>query len=398
MLLYDRIFSLLIIVIQFGRNVAFYCPGVYPALDNYSHMCYAVFRKTKGAIPIMSRILIPEKSDNCLHLRANLHCHSTISDGSKSPVQLRDDYKAHGYDVLCLTDHDIFIPHNDLSQEDFLMLNGLEMEINDPEADDGRCCHLCFIAKDRDNVIQPCYHRTEYMWGNAAKLRGLAQFDENKPDFVRDYSAETINRLIKTAQDEGFFVTYNHPTWSQERYPHYSRYKGMDAMEIVNFGCVVVGYDDDNGHAYDDILHCDNKCYCIATDDNHNRYDDENPNCDSYGGYTMIVAPSLEYNAVIKALSEGSFYSSTGDYKHVGPEILSLEITDDSKVKIRTSPARQINFMTNRMHCRCAVAEAGKTVNEAIFDLNDDIEYFRLTVVDEGGYKAYTNAYFTADM
>ena len=39
---------------------------------------------------------------------------------------------------------------------------------------------------------------------------------------------------IKKARKAGFFVTYNHPEWSLEHYPEYSKYKGMNAMEIRN--------------------------------------------------------------------------------------------------------------------------------------------------------------------
>ena len=36
-----------------------------------------------------------------------------------------------GYSIVAYTDHDILIPHPELAAENFLPLNGYEMEIND---------------------------------------------------------------------------------------------------------------------------------------------------------------------------------------------------------------------------------------------------------------------------
>ena len=101
--------------------------------------------------------------------------------------------------------------------------------------------------------------------------------------------------MIKRGRDGGFFVTYNHPTWSLESYPEYSGYKGMNAMEITNYASQVEGYDVDNGHAYDDILRGGERIFCVSTDDNHNHNPDNDPRSDSFGGYVMINAPKLGY-------------------------------------------------------------------------------------------------------
>lgn len=337
----------------------------------------------------MKKILLPEAKDGLEYYRANLHCHSDISDGRKSPQQLKADYKAHGYSILCITDHDTFVPHNDLSEKDFLMLNGYEMEVSA----DGLTCHMCLVALDKDNDRQVCYHRSKYSWGNAEKNRCLVKYDDTLPDYERVYSSEGISDMMAKGRENGFFVTYNHPTWSLESYPQYSGYSNMNAMEIHNFGCVIVGYDDDNGHCYDDLLRQGKQIYCIATDDNHNIHPDTSPDCDSYGGYIMLASEALEYGAVAKALKDGIFYSSTGNYKHVGPEIKSLYI-EDGKVHIKTSDAARIMYFSSQRRGLAKNAEDGTTVNEAIFETDEDDEWFRLVVIDTMGYKAYTNAYF----
>ncbi len=70
----------------------------------------------------MIYLISPDKKQ----YKANLHCHSVLSDGHKTPAELKDMYKAHGYDILCITDHERPTDHTDMSEKDFLMLTGYE--------------------------------------------------------------------------------------------------------------------------------------------------------------------------------------------------------------------------------------------------------------------------------
>ena len=64
--------------------------------------------------------------------KANLHTHTTCSDGSKTPEQIKEIYKAQGYSVLAYTDHDVMIDHSDLNDEAFLAITSYEVETNAP--------------------------------------------------------------------------------------------------------------------------------------------------------------------------------------------------------------------------------------------------------------------------
>ena len=61
--------------------------------------------------------------------KANLHCHSTLSDGKLTPEQLKNAYKDKGYSVLAITDHEYPYDHSDMNEKDFLMLTGYEAYI-----------------------------------------------------------------------------------------------------------------------------------------------------------------------------------------------------------------------------------------------------------------------------
>ena len=61
--------------------------------------------------------------------KANLHCHSALSDGKKTPLELKEMYKSNGYSVLSITDHERPYCHKDLTDKDFIMLTGYEAYI-----------------------------------------------------------------------------------------------------------------------------------------------------------------------------------------------------------------------------------------------------------------------------
>ena len=41
--------------------------------------------------------------------KANLHAHTTESDGAQTPVEVVDEYHARGYEILAITDHDTYL-------------------------------------------------------------------------------------------------------------------------------------------------------------------------------------------------------------------------------------------------------------------------------------------------
>ena len=318
--------------------------------------------------------------------KANLHCHSTVSDGSKTPEELKEMYMQHGYSVIAYTDHDVLIPHGDLTDDKFLALNGYEMEINEKSNDFSlsKTCHLCYIALDENNLTQVCYHRELYLFGNAPKYRTLIKYDDRKADFVREYTPDKINEMIKEGRDNGFFVTYNHAVWSLETLGEYGKYRGMNAMEICNYGCMAEGYSDYNEKEYDDMLRGGERIYCIATDDNHNYRED------SFGGFTVINADKLEYGCITAALTSGDFYASQG------PEIYELWY-EDGKIGIECSDCASIVLSTGRRRADI-IKGTDKPLTSAVFDTFDLDNYVRITVTDLCGKHANTNAYFVDEL
>lgn len=331
----------------------------------------------------MRKYLLPETGN---FYKANLHCHSVYSDGKYSPEEIKERYKNRGYSIVAYTDHDILIPHAELCDEEFLALNGFEVEITDTEPEDSpacqkKNCHICYVALSPDNLIQPMWHRSKYQFGNAIKHRDEVKFDAALPDYERVYSGEKISEMMQIGRDKGFYVTYNHPTWSLADYQDYMSFNNMNAMEIVNYECCELGYPEHNERVYDDMLRGGKRIYCIATDDNHSSF---------FGGFTVVKAQRLEYKTITDALVAGNFYASEG------PEINNLWY-EDGKVHIECSEAREI-YIVKAVRRNTHVKAEDSPVREAVFNITPEDIYFRLVVVDYEGKKAYTNAYFVDDL
>lgn len=332
----------------------------------------------------MRKILL-DKNKN--FYKANLHCHSTVSDGAKTPEELKQMYRQKGYSILAYTDHNVLIDHSDLSDDTFLALNGFELDITEvgQSGPDPRTCHLCYIALAPDNLTLVCYHRTRHIWGNAQKYREVISFDPSKPDFEREYTPACINAAIAEGRNNGFFVTYNHPSWSLETYDIYTQYHGMNAMEICNYGCVESGHTDYNEKEYDDMLRGGERIYCIAADDNHNHRED------SFGGFTFINADRLAYTTITDAMVAGKLYASEG------PEIYSLWY-EDGRIGIECSAATGIRLNTANRRTSAVYATEDKPLTSAVFDVKDEDHYVRITVTDAGGRHANTIAYFVDEL
>ena len=316
--------------------------------------------------------------------KANLHTHSTISDGKLTPEEVKEAYKALGYQILCLTDHNTIVNHSDMNEPDFLMLTGIEININAPGMNmiGGKTYHMILIAKEPDNLWCP------------AKLRRSFPINEEYErktqygNLELQYSPDSINNMIAKANEKGFLVMYNHPTWSCQTYEDYAPLKGLWGMELRNTECCMLGNDENNFRVYRDLLNLGNQVYPLGTDDMHYRR--------SLGkSWIMVGASELSYGSVIEALENGDFYMSCG------PEIRNLWI-EDGKLKITCSDAKRINLETHGRIARNVVANSDNWLREAEIDLTDFIDkikgnpsaYIRLTVTAPDGTYAATRAYY----
>ncbi len=320
--------------------------------------------------------------------KANLHTHSTISDGKLTPDEVKQAYKDKGYQILALTDHNIAVDHSYMNEPDFLMLTGAEADITAQQGAPfaAQTYHLNLIAKKPDTVYFPVC--STYDVSPAADYVEKMQCE--KMDL--QCNPEDVNKLIARANDMGFLVAYNHPTWSCQSYPDYAPLKGLWAMEIRNSECFIAGINENNARVYKDLLNLGNKLYPLGADDMHKAA--------GLGlSWIMVGAEELSYGKVIEALEKGDFYMSCG------PEICSLAV-DGRKVKVTCSDAQTITLESHGRFSRRKVAEGDNWLNEAELDIGALLDraagvpntYFYLTVTAPDGSYATTRAYYLEEL
>ena len=106
----------------------------------------------------MKHYLLPENNEQ---FKACLHSHSTLSDGYHTPEKMKDIYKQRGYSVLAITDHGKLIDHSALSDDDFIMLTGIEYWVGGGNARlNGmeRAMEFNLFAKDEHNTSLECFN------------------------------------------------------------------------------------------------------------------------------------------------------------------------------------------------------------------------------------------------
>ncbi len=334
----------------------------------------------------MRRYLLPSEGT---FYKANLHSHSTVSDGNLTPEEMKRAYMERGYSIIAFTDHEILIDHSDLNEETFLAITGYELSVNergDKPWPQKKTCHLNLYARDPHNTTQVCFH-PEQFWFCGEEVYGKIRYVGDH--YIREHTPDCINDIIRTARENGFLVAYNHPHWSREDPGDYLNYEGLFAMEIYNHGSNSVGFFEYDIQDYDLMLRSGKRLFCSATDDNHNK----NPRgiyTDSFGGFDMIKVPSLTYDAVIRALEHGDFYASQG------PEIHDLYL-EDGTVHVKCSPAKYISYVAGVRRNAARFGYEGY-LEEAAFTVDPDDVCFRISVVDEQGRHADTHAYFLDEL
>ena len=319
--------------------------------------------------------------------KANLHTHSTISDGKLTPEEVKEAYKALGYQILCLTDHNTIVNHSDMSEPDFLMLTGVEITVNSPEYTTlgGKTYHMNLIAKNPDNLWCPA---KLYRWFSVPEeLDNQIQYD----NMELQYDLESINALIAKATEKGFLVMYNHPTWSCQTYEDYIGLEGLWGMELRNTECCMIGHNENNPRVYRDILRSGRLIFPLGTDDMHYPR--------ALGkSWIMVGATDLSYGSVIDALEKGDFYMSCG------PEITDIYM-EGNVLKVTCSDAQRISLETHGRMARVVCAE-DEPLQEAEFNLekyfskvaDDPNAFIYVTVTAPDGSYATTRPFYVKDL
>ncbi|MBQ7411302.1 MAG: hypothetical protein IJW10_00145 [Clostridia bacterium] len=347
----------------------------------------------------MKKYLLPE---NVNWYRANMHCHTTISDGQLTPEEVKEAYKAQGYSIVAYTDHEILLDHSYLNDESFLALTSAEYSANegistyhpDPLGQENnswtrrRVIHMNIFSKDPHNTFQPAAH-DDTLWACDGKYKGQGKCD----GFVREYNIDNINETIRRCNEAGFLVQYNHPVWSLNDKELYLNLKGLWSLEILNYATERITGKEYCPYIYDEMVASGMyDLNCTMGDDNHNR---GRSTAHSFGGSTMIGARELKYDQIIEAMEKGHIYCTSG---RENPPLIHALYVEDNMIKVDCSPATSVFLNGFARAYRVFENDDGTEVTHAEFPIDRNDIYFRITVRDKYGNNAHTHNYFIKDI
>jgi hypothetical protein len=288
-------------------------------------------------------------------LRCALHAHTTNSDGELPPDKLVRHYERAGFDVLAITDH--FVRTAEPSTDALLVIPSAEIDATAG----GENAHVLALGVD------------------AAPVRPDGEF-------------APLDEVVAWVRAHGGVPYLAHTYWSGLRTGLWEECAGLAGIEVYNAGCELeIGRGFGTTH-WDEALERGRLLYGIATDDSHH------PGYDSGFAWVWVRCAERSGDAVLAALRDGRFYSSTG------PVIQELEVDDDA-VRVRASAAVRIQLLTGRRRGssvnagRLGYAYRGRAlattddgeIVEARLERPARVPYGRLEVTDRGGRRAWTN-------
>lgn len=284
--------------------------------------------------------------------RGNIHTHSNNSDGDMPPEEVARAYEQHGYDFLSITDHfsaRYDYPITDTTpfrSETFTTLLGVELHA--PALENGEAWHIVAV--------------------------GLPA------NFAPTTANETGPELAARAREAGAFIGIAHPAWYGLTLDDIRSVEAAHAIEVYNETCVMHNDRGDSWYVTDLLLSEGRRYTAYGSDDAHFRQ--ERP--DVFGAWVMVRAGSLDPDALLASLKAGHYYTSQGPILH------DVYIDEDKReISIRCSPAASV-YVTGR--ASTYAHSHGRGITSAAFPLDRfGNGYCRVTVVDAGGKKAWSN-------
>ena len=211
-------------------------------------------------------------------LKANLHTHTTNSDGKFSPEEIIEMYHGAGYDVLAFTDHRKTNPVSSYDGKGMVLISGIELH---PVGPRNIRWHILAVGVPED-------------------------FPHTHPATGQD--------AVDLANAAGAAVFCAHPYWCGFTANDVMTLNNILGIEVYNTSTRYIGKEF-NMYCWDDCLNAGKEYTAIAVDDIHSLHD-------FCCGWTMICAESKSQEDILKALKQGYFYSTQG------PEFSKIAVHD----------------------------------------------------------------------
>jgi len=256
----------------------------------------------KQIIFIIILCIIVNVSAQSRYYKAQMHCHTTNSDGNYDPIDLINKYKDAGYEILMITDHNFVTNGASYNVPGILCINGEEITFD-------RHMNGFFL----DHAIIP---------------------DENFNCQDAIYSVQAQGGLIQLNHYCAGLLTPDE--WEVSASEIMNLNNGPDILEIFNTAQEALQTHDDKT-IWDSLLTAGKIVWGGADDDFHPAVLES---IEFNHAWNMIFLDSLTENNVYQAIKNGNFYASTG------VEIYNYNVTNYNTFKIIeiNSNATKIDF------------------------------------------------------
>ena len=204
--------------------------------------------------------------------KAQLHCHTTESDGRFRPRELLEMYKKAGYSFVCITDHNRATRYDDLNDSEFLAVPGTEDTVPRP--------------------FRPLGPHVVRLFADRSLPGGSAQ------DFIG-----------RTVADHGV-ASLAHPSWTGNLWT--GGWAGEEIQNLRGYQLIEIWNPHSNPaedrRRWTAVLRArgrESPVWGVAVDDCHHQGQFNR-------GWIMVKVPEVSAAALRQALLNGSFYASTG--------------------------------------------------------------------------------------
>lgn len=295
--------------------------------------------------------------------RGNIHTHSTQSDGALEPREVCRRYQAEGYDFICLSDHHVGLYNYPITDtipfrnEQFTTVLGAEMHTS--QLSNGEMWHILAVGLPQD--FRP----------------------PNAPNFDGSQAPEPAAELAQRCVDAGAFVAIAHPQWFNMTLDDARQISCAHAVEIYNHGCAIECERGDGFAILDQLLSDGKRLSACATDDAHFHGPDH------FGGWVMVKAVDLSPEDLLQALKAGEYYSSQG------PRLHDIWV-EDKRVHVRCSPSERIIVVGARASAK-QIYGSGLSEGSVPLAAFRPGGWFRVTIVDAHGRRAWSNPIWMSD-
>ncbi len=276
-------------------------------------------------------------------LKANLHTHSTVSDGIFPLGELVRRYRDAGYDVLAFTDHGKTSQVSRLDGNGMTLLSGIELHPLGPR---GIRWHLLAL--------------------------GI-------PENFSDCSGQSPQAVVNMVNRAGGICFAAHPYWCGQTAAEVMSLDEIAGIEVYNTSTRYIGKEY-NMQLWDETLDAGKNYSALAVDDVHRE-------TELFRGWSMLACEPTQ-EKILAALREGGFYSTEG------PEFTSLTF-EKGIFQAEFTPCQKAIIITNKCGGFGLFNEAngGEDITTISFDTAklSKGSYLRCQICDGNGRFAWSN-------